>query len=236
MRTQYTELTCPQCGKSFAPKKHQRLNARTGSVKYCSRRCYHDSRITRVERACAVCGVAFMARPDVVTQGYGNYCSHACGNKARVLPEATRFWALVNQRGPDECWPWQAARDKDGYGLFTPQPGRQEVAHRVAYRLANSTLDPALMVCHTCDNPPCCNPRHLFLGTNADNMTDMVSKGRSRKGEAHPRARLTADAVQAIRARYSAGTITLAALAAEYGVKDVTIQAITSRRSWKHVP
>lgn len=89
------------------------------------------------------------------------------------------LWRYVKIGAPDECWPWQAARRRRGYGTFTVNH-RSLVSHRIAYQLATGENPGDLFVCHTCDNPPCCNPAHLFLGTHRENMRDMVSKRRHR--------------------------------------------------------
>lgn len=95
-----------------------------------------------------------------------------------------KFWEKANICESDECWEWTAARNKKGYGNFYMSVGNSKsmhvLAHRVAYMLANDVQIPeGMLVCHTCDNPPCVNPKHLFLGTDTDNMQDMMKKGRS---------------------------------------------------------
>lgn len=91
-----------------------------------------------------------------------------------------RFWAKVDRRGPDECWPWTGATQQTGYGRFRVD-GRLQGAHRVAYVLTHGHLRPGAHVLHRCDTPGCCNPSHLFLGTHADNMADKEAKGRGDK-------------------------------------------------------
>lgn len=114
------------------------------------------------------------------------YCSSACmttARRTRALAAAEkRFWSRVDKRGPDECWEWRGARNENGYGWLNTVASPSMLANRVAYHFATG-IDPGpLLVCHSCDNPPCCNPRHLWLGTHSDNMADMHAKGRRRVG------------------------------------------------------
>ena len=137
----------------------------------------------------------------------------------------------------DNCWIWTAATDQDGYGKF-----RGEVlgtvfqkAHRFSWAYHSQSLIPAgMLVCHTCDNPRCVNPGHLWLGTEADNHDDMVAKGRRRtevRGELASRAKLTEDQVRAILA----DPRPYAQIAADYGVASPTITSVKNRDSWAHV-
>lgn len=89
-----------------------------------------------------------------------------------------RFWAKVDRSaGPDGCWPFIGACNHDGYGLFST-PDALVAASRVAWEITVGLILGGLWVLHHCDNPPCCNPTHLFLGTNSDNQRDSVAKGR----------------------------------------------------------
>jgi hypothetical protein len=138
-----------------------------------------------------------------------------------------RFWEKVDRRGPDECWEWTATRHGQGYGHFKVA-GRVEKAHRVSYELANGLAGEGTFVCHTCDNPPCVNPGHLFLGTHADNMADMYEKDRGRKasGENHGRAKLTNEQVAEIRGAWPKSS--QRQLAAQYGVSQRQIFRIVN--------
>lgn len=102
-----------------------------------------------------------------------------------TLPQ--RLWANLNMSDPDGCWEWLGARLPKGYGFIQGTrwrgediPYRPLRAHRVAYELAVGLIPDGMYVLHRCDNPPCCNPAHLFVGTAKDNARDMVAKGRCR--------------------------------------------------------
>lgn len=151
---------------------------------------------------------------------------------------AERFWAKVERGGSDECWPWTASFNGHGYGQFAVDR-RPRGAHRVAWTLTVS--DPGdLFVLHRCDNRACCNPAHLFLGTQADNVADMWEKNRGPKntgvrGAAHPKAKLTEAQVEEIRTRFKAGGITQAELARAFGVRATLISQIVRLQIWRHI-
>jgi len=130
------------------------------------------------------------------------------------LTEEERYWAKVDRRGDDECWEWVAYRNKLGYGCFGLN-GSSMLAHRYGYELANGQFDPALCVLHRCDNPPCQNPAHFFLGTRVDNNADRHSKGRSAHGERMGMAVLTEEAVRGMHRLYEDG-VEVPAIAKEF--------------------
>lgn len=149
-----------------------------------------------------------------------------------------RFWSDVDKRGANECWPWAGARNKKGYGLFRLRPSEnRRLAHRVAWALERGEISDGQCVLHKCDNPPCCNPAHHFLGTRADNIVDMMSKRRDLhpRGAQHGRAKLTEDDVLDIRAVLAFGG-TRSAIARAYGVGISAISAIASGKTWAHIP
>lgn len=130
---------------------------------------------------CEVCG-STAPRP----RGVARFCSFACRSKARRLPVAARFWRNVARGANEVCWPWTGFARR-GYGWFYDRLGTKKVyrrAHRVAWELVHGDVPAGGVVCHRCDNPLCCNPMHLFVGSHADNVADKMSKGRQARGPA----------------------------------------------------
>lgn len=144
-----------------------------------------------------------------------------------------RFWSKVDKRGPDECWEWQAYRKKSGHGEFRVDRHKYKIqfAHRVAYALEHGIPLEQLpeVLRHKCDNPPCCNPRHLLPGTHQLNVADRVERNRSARGTSNGRARLTADQVQEVLASTESGVI----LAQRFGVHYSTISKIRQGKNWR---
>ena len=162
------------------------------------------------------------------------------------MTEAERtaaFWAKVDRSGgPGACWPWLAAKTL-GYGSFW-NGTRVVRAHTYAWVLANGPMPEGRSFgCHKCDNPPCCNPAHIFPGTNAENQADSRAKGRSRLppptpfGEDQHLAKLTTESVREIRRVYMPGDPLFGArpLARRFGVTHKAIALAVRRETWKHV-
>lgn len=149
-----------------------------------------------------------------------------------------RFWARV-AKSPG-CWlwtgeMWEASRDASGigYGRLKVE-GKSVRAHRLSYEIHRGPIPAGMMVCHRCDVRNCVNPEHLFLGTSADNVSDMVVKGRGIRGERQHLSKLTADAVTEIR-RLRATGLTYSELGAIFSIRPENASFIARRITWKHV-
>lgn len=147
--------------------------------------------------------------------------------------------------GPDGCWVWTGSttRGEFGYGqIGEVKDGRRRcwLTHRLAMSLhLGRDLAAEECVLHRCDNPPCCNPTHLFLGDRNDNAKDKVAKGRQRNGivpgERHGMSKMTDDDVRELRRSYAAHEASQPELAKRFGITQSSVWAIVHRRTWRHV-
>lgn len=167
---------------------------------------------------------------------------------------ADRFWSKVDTAGgPDACWPWTANRTSVGYGRFKMN-GRYHTATHIALLLTSSLPLPGFQVMHMCDNPSCCNPAHLRVGTATDNMRDCAKKGRNPMQNPTTRAKLSArlsspdarerlrqrtvtrkltwEQVRAIRALWQTGAFTQTVIAVQFGVTKGAISFIIRNKTW----
>jgi hypothetical protein len=94
------------------------------------------------------------------------------------------FWSHVDRGAPDQCWPWKRGKGRTYGTVWLPDQGRSKGSHVIAWEATHGSVPDGLQVLHRCDNRPCCNPEHLFLGTQSDNMRDAISKGR-KTGQKH---------------------------------------------------
>lgn len=131
------------------------------------------------------------------------------------------------------CWEWTASKTACGYGCIR-EGNKTLYAHHVAWRMHFGDISSGMCVCHTCDNPACVNPAHLWLGTHAENMADKVRKRRQQHGEAKFGSKLRVEQVHAIREAYTGVRGQQKALAEQYGVSNNTIRAIVFGRKWKN--
>jgi HNH endonuclease len=156
------------------------------------------------------------------------------------------FWGKVDRSaGPDACWPWTRRVNSNGYGDFRiyrgagPKGYRRVLAHRYAYMESTGEDIVGKILLHRCDNPPCCNPSHLRVGTQADNMRDAAEKGRLSpppvlRGSRNRLATLTEGDVALIHARLAAGEVQ-SAIARDFGVTPTVVSRIKLGKSWVHV-
>ncbi len=155
-----------------------------------------------------------------------------------------RFWKYTDRTSsPDDCWPWIGPLYSNDYGRLA-KPGHAAggvLAHRFSWQLHFGPIPAGLLVCHHCDNRRCVRPDHLFVGTQRQNMDDMVAKGRGfseakvHRGMDHGRAILSDEQVLAIRSCYASGGVSYHGLAVLYGVSIPTIGGIVRRLTWKHL-
>lgn len=185
-----------------------------------------SSTFDRGYRICA----ARAARPQ--------FCSKPCQTSyfkalAKERMKAA-FWLKVAAPDANGCRAWTGRLHAKGYGVID-FGGRPVLAHRMAYLLATGVEPGDKSVCHSCDNPPCCSPAHLWLGTHKENMLDAARKGRiggsTFKGEDHPSARLSEEDVSAIRASTEGASV----LASRYSVTGANISRIRARKTWRHI-
>tara|TARA_R110000803_G_scaffold197399_2_gene260925 strand:- start:153 stop:638 length:486 start_codon:yes stop_codon:yes gene_type:complete len=142
-----------------------------------------------------------------------------------------------------ECWIFTGATNDFGYGIVgTGARGQpNDRAHRITYRHFVGDIPNGMFVCHECDVPSCCNPSHLFLGTNQDNVNDMIRKGRNSKpprnphivGSAHPLSKLTEEQAVLIRHMYSSGSLQKD-IAKQFGVAHQTISKVVRNKRYKN--
>jgi hypothetical protein len=152
--------------------------------------------------------------------------------KIPMVPVAERLWRRVEKLATG-CWEFTGSKNRKGYGTLGNN-NTTAMAHRVSWQSVNGDIPVGMLVLHRCDNPPCVNPDHLFLGTNQDNMDDMTAKGRRVIGERSPRSKLTAAKVIEIRRRRDAGERT-EDLAAEFGVSSAGLYSAAVGLTWRHL-
>jgi hypothetical protein len=146
-----------------------------------------------------------------------------------------KLFARIDRSGP--CWLWTAGKDH-GYGRVKIN-GKYFRVHRIIWEMYFGPIPDDIHVLHKCDNPPCCNPEHLFLGTQADNVKDMQDKGRGYKippksGERNPNAKLTTNEVMFIREM--AMSLSYGEIASVLKLPRTTVRKIILRKTWAHVP
>lgn len=218
-------VVCEQCGKLRLVMPYRSVQ------KYCSNACRAQGMYRTVEYTCQACGLKFGDKRSKRRK----YCSKVCEGLGKKTLISDRFFACVQKT--DTCWLWACYRDPHSYGRMSGEghSATHLLAHRVSWQLHNGPIPEGMFVCHACDNPPCVNPAHLFLGTALDNSRDMIQKGRGVRGERAGSARFTAEQIRDMRERYSRGDISQGQLAREYRTSTGTMNAILRRKTWKHI-
>lgn len=152
-------------------------------------------------------------------------------NSMRTLAE--RFWNKVRKQGDDQCWEWAGYRNHHGYGVVKIGNLLRR-SNRVVWELTYGSIPEGMCVCHRCDNPSCCNPNHLFLGTPKDNSDDKMRKGRCHRGEEVSQHKLTVELVKTIRSEVRKGA-SCRSVAKRYGIAPATADQAVRRVTWKWV-
>lgn len=186
----------------------------------------------KIPLSCANCSAVFQVLPYLVRRGR-KYCSASCQRKGRFAPATSRFWARVEKS--DACWLWTGPLINAGYGKFKVE-SRTRSAHRFSYELRHGPIPEGMIICHTCDNPPCVNPDHLFLGTNKDNSRDMVAKNRAARlrGERANGVKLTTEDVLEIRRLRKAG-VACEEVARQFSLTKAHVWRVAQGTSWAHL-
>lgn len=180
---------------------------------------------------CQICKSEFKVRPYLIKKGFGKYCSWEC----RYGKKEERFFnSIEKEQKINGCWLWTKAIGKNGYGVLNIK-GILFYAHRYSWELNYGKIPKNMFICHKCDVRNCVNPKHLFLGTNHDNVKDMIRKGRnnSPKGSNSPKAKLTEEDV--IKIKNLLKTEKTADLAKLFNIGKRQIIYIKNNQSWKHV-
>lgn len=152
----------------------------------------------------------------------------------KLRPVADRFWEKVDKSG--ECWLWIGAKSSPWlYGNLLISGRKYRLAHRISWELTYGSIPDGLCVLHHCDNPSCVRPSHLWLGTQLDNSKDCIAKGRDRRGEQHPMAKLTEGQVIEIYRVHMDEGLSHRALASRFGVSPSCINDVLTGKNWAHV-
>lgn len=158
---------------------------------------------------------------------------YVVGHTRRVPNAEPLFWAQVDAGADSACWEWTGWRFPNGYGRF--RRDGHNYAHRAAWTYAYGPIPDGMLVCHHCDNPACCSPTHLFLGTDATNSADKVAKGRQPKGERVGGAKLTDNEVRWIRGVHETGAMGQKEIASRLGVTQQLVSQVVRGKIWGHV-
>lgn len=209
--------------------KHNTTNTTSDAIPfgYCHCGCGKKTNIAQMT-----------SNKDHITKGQPCYFLSGHGNG--FSSPAKRFWSKVKIGNPDECWNWIPKVNRYGYGQFLIH-GHHHSAARFAYELTNGPLPKELLACHKCNNRACCNPSHIYAGTQKENIQDCKQAGHfhdliHKRGIEHHNAKLTEDDIRQIRDAYANGIATELQLAKRFNVTRANIYLIVRRKHWTHLP
>ena len=158
-----------------------------GTGRYCSQICASKAKfLRRIAFVCLICKSEFSVIPSRVSRGDRlAFCSRTCCSAGQRKSVASQYWLFVEKPDdPDDCWGWKGVKTLKGYPLLRPRvEGRKRLcvlATHISFEMHFGPVPPGHQILHRCDNPPCTNYRHLFSGTQKDNIQDMLAKGRGR--------------------------------------------------------
>lgn len=153
-------------------------------------------------------------------------------------PLSERFWEKVDIKGPDDCWLWKASFARYGYGQFMLKRNKLKKSHRLAWELSIGPVPDGFSLLHKCDTPACCNPRHLFLGTQIDNMRDCKQKGRigflSQPGEINGNHKYTAAQIEKVYLLLEK-KVKGSEISQLTGVSQGVVSLIKHHKTWRHI-
>lgn len=189
------------------------------------------------EFQCGCGNVVWISTSEINRKPHMKGC-HQCRGTGLTL--MGRVHKGINSGNPDSCWLWQGALNKHGYGIIGGVVNGKRTSILVHRLILEEKIKRAIKEgygsLHTCNNPPCCNPRHLYEGTSLDNAKDMVDAGHSFKGEKHRSAKLTDNDVRQIRALLAQGKYgIIKQLANQFGIGTTAILSIKQNKTWRHV-
>ncbi len=196
----------------------------TGKRKYSRWKCLCD------------CGNIKTILRSNLQSGSTRSCGCIKWPKGQAYDESLKKRILRNYEEVNGCWNWKKYKNSLGYGIINVK-GKIHLAHRISWQIFKGEIPESLLICHTCDNPSCINPNHLWMGTNKENQEDMFKKNRSRhvRGDDHSSSKLDSEKVKKIRSLSKPRYYTAKRLAEEFKVSEVTIHNIIYGRTWRHL-
>ncbi len=220
-------ISCEHCHAEFSV-----IPSRIGKAKYCSRACKFAQ--AHVEFTCQHC-----QKTETILACRAirkKFCSHVCSELASCVDAEERFFSYIGHGSITKtgCIVWLGSKNENGYGKIKVND-RLILTHRFSYEILVGPIPDGLDLCHTCDNPPCLNPTHLFPGTRQQNMDDAVSKGRIAHGERHGNSKLTEDDIREIRKRHAVGDVSFVSLGKQFAISGPATYKIVKRIHWPHV-